>query len=154
MVRYNTDNSALEVYESSVWDQLSGGVVDTVVGTANEIDVNSTDPANPIVSLSSTLVFPGTITASGVVTLRGVKWPASDGSSNTFLQTDGAGQSDWSTYSMPASVSASGTVLRSNGTNYVASTSTFADTYAASALLYSNGANTVTGLATANSARS
>ncbi len=48
-------------------------------------------------------------------------------------------------------VGSTGQVLRSNGTNYVASTSTFADTYGASTLLYSNGTNTVTGLATANS---
>lgn len=43
-----------------------------------------------------------------------------------------------------------GTILRGNATNYVATTSTFADTYTASSLLYSNGANTVTGLATGN----
>ena len=43
-----------------------------------------------------------------------------------------------------------GTVMRSNGTRWTKSTATFADTYTASNLLYSNGANTVTGLATAN----
>ena len=43
-----------------------------------------------------------------------------------------------------------GKILRSDGTDLVYSTSTFADTYTASNLLYSNGANTVTGLATAN----
>src|SRR3989338_8889777 len=41
-------------------------------------------------------------------------------------------------------------MLRANGTNFIASTATFADTYAASTLLYANGANTVQGLATAN----
>lgn len=59
-------------------------------------------------------------------------------------------------YSTPTYPSASGTagkMLRSDATNNVYSTSTFADTYAASTLLYSNGANTVTGLATANSAQ-
>jgi len=45
-----------------------------------------------------------------------------------------------------------GTILRANGTTWVATTATFADTYGASTVLYSNGANTVTGLATANSA--
>lgn len=44
----------------------------------------------------------------------------------------------------------SGTVLRGDGTNYVASTATFANTYTASNLLYASSANTVTGLATAN----
>lgn len=50
------------------------------------------------------------------------------------------------------SVPSSGKILRSNGTHIAATTSTFADTYSASTLLYANGANTVTGLATANSA--
>ncbi len=48
------------------------------------------------------------------------------------------------------SAGSSGTILRSNGTTWLNSTATFADTYSASSLLYSNGANTVTGLATAN----
>ena len=44
-----------------------------------------------------------------------------------------------------------GKVLRSDGTDLNYSTATFANTYGASELLYSNGANTVTGLTTANS---
>lgn len=58
----------------------------------------------------------------------------------------------WSTATYPSVATSAGTILRANGTNWVASTSTFADTYGASTLLYSNGANTVEGLATANSA--
>lgn len=54
-------------------------------------------------------------------------------------------------FGLPAAVGAAGTVLRSNGTSWVASTSTFADTYGVSTLLYASGADTVTGLATANS---
>lgn len=57
-----------------------------------------------------------------------------------------------SLFGLPAAVGAAGTLLRSNGTSWVATTSTFADTYSASNLLYSNGANTVAGLATANRA--
>ncbi len=57
----------------------------------------------------------------------------------------------WSTSTFPTTATSTGTILRANGTNWVPSTSTFADTYAASTLLYSNGANAVTGLATANS---
>ena len=58
----------------------------------------------------------------------------------------------WSTAAYPGTAGSAGTILRSNGTNWVNSTSTFADTYAASTLLYSNGANTVTGLSTTNNA--
>ncbi len=57
----------------------------------------------------------------------------------------------WTTPTYPTTSATSGKLLRSDGTNFLSSTSTFADTYSASTLLYSNGANTVTGLATANS---
>ena len=57
----------------------------------------------------------------------------------------------WSTATFPVTATGTGTILRADGTNWLASTSTFADTYGASTILYSNGANTITGLATANS---
>lgn len=71
---------------------------------------------------------------------------------NQMLQSGASGAPSWSTATWPSTAGSAGTILRSNGTNWVNSTATFADTYTASNLLYSNGANTVTGLATANSA--
>lgn len=65
MVRYNTTNQALEVYEGGSWDSLAGGIVDSVIGTANQIDIDNTDPQNPVASLSSTLVLSGTLEAGG-----------------------------------------------------------------------------------------
>lgn len=41
-------------------DDSIGGVVDSVTGTANEIDIDNTDPANPVASLPSAIQFPGT----------------------------------------------------------------------------------------------
>lgn len=57
------------------------------------------------------------------------------------------GASAWgaSPYALPTSVGASGTILRSNGTNYVATTSTFADTYSSAFFLQATSANTVAG---------
>lgn len=77
--------------------------------------------------------------------------PNTAGTSGQIVTTNGT---NWvyTTATFPSAAGAAGTVLRSNGTGWVASTATFADTYSASTLLYSNGANTVTGLATANSA--
>jgi len=72
------------------------------------------------------------------------------GSSGQLAQSDGTKYS-WTTATYPSVATGAGTILRADGTNWVASTSTFADTYAASSLLYSNGANAVTGLATGNS---
>lgn len=73
------------------------------------------------------------------------------GANGTLAQSDGT-KYTFTTATYPSTATSAGTMLRANGTNWLASTSTFADTYAASSLLYSNGANTVTGLATANSA--
>jgi hypothetical protein len=59
MVRYNTNFNSLEVYQTS-WDLLSGGLVDTITGTANQITIDNTDPANPIIAIASNVILPGT----------------------------------------------------------------------------------------------
>lgn len=58
----------------------------------------------------------------------------------------------WSTGAFPTSAGAAGTFLRSNGTDWVASTPTLANTYAVNTLLYAASADAVSGLATANGA--
>lgn len=74
------------------------------------------------------------------------------GSTGQILQSAGAASPTWSTATYPSTGGTTGTILRSNGTNFVNSTSTFADTYAVSTILYASSANTVAGLATANNA--
>lgn len=59
MVRFNSTIGTLEVYEGSAWDPLSGGVVDLVSGTANQIGVDNSDQANPIVYIVDNPVIPG-----------------------------------------------------------------------------------------------
>jgi hypothetical protein len=56
----------------------------------------------------------------------------------------------WSTATFPSTATNAARILRADGTNWVQTTSTFADTYAASSVLYANGANNVAGLTTAN----
>lgn len=70
--RYNTDLNAVEVYEGSGWDALSGGVVDSITGTANEVDVDNTDPANPVLSLPATIDCPGTFNIQGTTAIDGI----------------------------------------------------------------------------------
>lgn len=96
-------------------------------------------------------------TAYGLIaagtTATGALQTLSTGSTGQILQSGGASSlPTYSTATYPSVATSSGTILRANGTNWIASTSTFSDTYSASNLLYSNGANTVTGLATGNSA--
>jgi|GEM_PF-2371889 len=43
-------------------DSTGSGLVDSVTGTANQVDVNNADAANPILLLSSTIDAPGTFT--------------------------------------------------------------------------------------------
>jgi hypothetical protein len=59
--RFNTDTEFLEYWDNTDWIQISevNGVV-TITGTLNQIDVDSTDPENPILSISSTFNLPGT----------------------------------------------------------------------------------------------
>ena len=58
----------------------------------------------------------------------------------------------WSTPTYPSASGSAGKILRSDATNNVYSTSTFADTYAVSTILYASSANDVSSLATVNSA--
>lgn len=53
-------------------DGVAGGVVDTIVGTVNQIDVDSTDPENPILALSTTLNVPGTFTIQGTTAVQAI----------------------------------------------------------------------------------
>jgi hypothetical protein len=80
----------------------------------------------------STPTFPNASATAGKVTISdGTNWIAST--------------SIW-----PNTVGTVGKIVRTDGTVNAYSTATFADTYTASNLLYSNGTNTVTGLATGN----
>lgn len=92
----------------------------------------------------------GGILTTGATGVPG--WLANPGSTGNMLQSVSGNAPSFSTATYPSVATSTGTILRADGTNWVHSTATFADTYAASALLYSNGANTITGLATANGA--
>jgi len=103
---------------------------------------------NSITSTSAAGAINLTPDTTGDLVLDGLKWPQADGSASTLLTTDGAGQLSWTSGTFP-SVGASGTVIRSNGANWVASTATFADTYAVNTILYASSSNTVSGLGAA-----
>lgn len=88
---------------------------------------------------------------AGGLTSTGSLQQVTIGNAGTILQSGGiAALPSFSTATYPSVATSAGTILRANGTNWIASTATFADTYSASTILYSDGANTVKGLATAN----
>lgn len=53
-------------------DGLVAGDVQSVTGTTNEIDVDNTDPQNPILSLSATLNMPGTFNIQGTTAVSAI----------------------------------------------------------------------------------
>ena len=124
--------------------------VPSAMTRVDDINVTLTLGGTPATSLlqavSLTLGWTGQLAVS-----RGGTGASTVGANGTLAQSNGAIYT-FTTATYPSVATAAGTMLRADGTNWLASTSTFADTYAASTLLYSNGANAVTGLATANSA--
>ena len=73
------------------------------------------------------------------------------GTAGQFLVSQGASADPtWTTATFPSSATSVGTILRADGTNWVATTATYPATTTINQILYSNAANTITGLATAN----
>lgn len=89
---------------------------------------------------------------AGAVIADGNQLPTSTGIAGQLVCVVTPGEWGYTTGTFPIPPGPAGTILRSDGAAWLASTSTFADIYATHTILYSNGANTVTGLATANSA--
>lgn len=71
--RFNTDVEFLEYFDGTDWIQIveDAGVL-SITGTANEIDVDNSDPVNPVLSLSATLDTPGTFTIQGTTVISAI----------------------------------------------------------------------------------
>lgn len=72
-LRFNSSLVELEYWDGSSWVQLveNAGIL-SVSGTTNEIDVDITDPENPILSLSATLNVPGTFTIQASTVINSI----------------------------------------------------------------------------------
>jgi len=136
-----------------VWSNASQMQILAGTATANKVLLSgsSTTPA------WSTATYPDVAGAAGKIIFSDgtnfiLSTPLFPNASATAGKMIISGGVNWiaSTSIWPNSVATVGKILRSNGTTNTYTTATFADTYTASNLLFSNGANTVTGLATAN----
>lgn len=83
-------------------------------------------------------------TATGLAILAGTA------TANKVLMSGASGAPSWSTPTFPNASATAGKIIRSDGTNWLASTLTMPDTTAVSTILYSSSANTIAALATAN----
>jgi hypothetical protein len=73
------------------------------------------------------------------------------GSSGQVLRSGGAGAPTWSTATFPSTATGTGTILRADGTNWVASTATYPSTTTANRILYSSANDVVGQITSANS---
>lgn len=76
---------------------------------------------------------------------------AGPGTTGNVLQSNTSAAPSFSTATYPSVATGTGTLLRADGTNWVATTSTYPNTNAVSTLLYASSANVMSALATANS---
>lgn len=73
------------------------------------------------------------------------------GSAGQMLQSGGAAANPaYSTATFPSTATSTGTILRADGTNWVATTATYPATTTVSQILYSSASNTISGLTTGN----
>jgi hypothetical protein len=99
-------------------------------------------------------------TTSGTITIQPqdaagtYNWnlPTTAGASGQVLQSAGGGSAPmtWSTATFPSAATNVGTILRADGTNWVATTATYPATTTINQILYSSSASVISGLATAN----
>ena len=128
-----------------------GGSVTEVFGTANQVAV-ATGTTTPVISLIGPYT-PATYNAHGVLVGEGTSSivALATGSAGQVLQSGGAAADPtWTTATFPSTAGGTGTIIRADGTNWVATTATYPATATVSQILYASASNVIGGLATAN----
>lgn len=143
--QYLSQTGSGAVSAAPAWATISGGdVTGAALTRVNDTNVTLTLGGTP----STALLQAASITAgwAGLLSL------ARGGTNKNITADNGAMvYCDADSFELLASTATAGQIVRSGASSAPSwSTATFASTYTASNLLYSNGANTVTGLATAN----
>jgi hypothetical protein len=137
------------------WATPTTGTVTSVSGTANRI--TSTGGATPVIDISASYVGQTSITTLGTITTgawNGSVIPLAYGGTNANLTANNGGIF-YSTATAAAVLAGTATanqvLLSGSSTTPAWSTATYPATTTINQILYSSAANTVTGLATANS---
>ena len=148
---FDTSTSPRTAYTWSGREWLtdaSAASVQSVTGTANQVLATPTT-GNVVVSLIGPYT-PATYTAHGVLIGEGTSSivATATGSAGQLLTSGGAAADPtWTTATFPATATSTGTILRANGTNWVASTATYPNTVAAGDLVVATAANVLGSLA-------
>lgn len=148
-------NNAINVPTGASGTMLQGAGV----GTAPAFSTSTYPATNAISTLlyaSSANVMAALTTANnGLLVTSSTGVPsvlAGPGTTGNILQSNAAAAPSFSTATFPATATSTGTILRADGTNWVATTATYPATTTSQQILYSTAANVVGQLTTANSA--
>lgn len=129
------------------------GTVTSVSGTADQVAV-ATGTTTPVISLIGPYT-PATYTAHGILLGQGTSsiTALSPVAAGKIVQSGGAAADPvYSTATYPGTATGTGTILRADGTNWVATTATYPATTTSQQILYSTANNVIGELTTANSA--
>ena len=129
----------------------SGGAISPSAGNINTLGTGSITIAGAGSTLTTQLTGltnHAIQVGAGTATLTQL----SVGSTGQVLQANSAADPTWSTATYPSTATGTGTILRADGTNWTATTSTYPNTNAVSTLLYASSSNVMSALATVNRA--
>jgi len=130
---FNADSGvAIEV--AGVINDLGSGSI-TTIAAGNTITTQLTGITNHAIQIGA-----GTTTLTQLVA----------GTTGQVLQTNTAADPTWSTATYPSVATGAGTILRADGTNWLATTATYPNTTTINQILYSSANNVISGLPTAN----
>lgn len=133
------DISAAYVGQTSI---TTLGTISTGTWSATAIDL-AHGGTNANLTASNGGIFYSTATAGAIL--------AGTATAGQMLRSGASTTPAWSTATFPATATGTGTILRADGTNWVASTATYPNTTTSQQILYSSAANTISELTTANS---
>ena len=127
---------------------LSSGIMRVATGTGVITSLSDLLPlanggTNANLTASNGGIFYSTATAGAIL--------SGTATAGQMLRSGATAPPTWSTATFPAVATGTGTLIRADGTNWLASTLTIPDTVAISTLLYASSANVLAALATANS---
>jgi len=126
-------------------------VVPTAAGLVNLVGTGSLTVVGSLNTLTAQLTG---LTANAVLYGQGTATIGllASGTTGQVLQTNTGAAPTYSTATYPSTATGTGTIMRADGTNWVATTATYPATTTINQLLYSSSANVISGLATANNA--
>lgn len=150
-------NQALTGISSLAMPGATSGTI-TLTPTAIAGTTALTLPARNGETLATTALAGGGTNASLTASTGGIVYStasamailAGTATAGKLLRSGATAAPTWSTATFPDTATGTGTILRADGTNWVATTATYPTTTTVSQILYSSSANVVSGLATAN----